>query len=402
MNAKPLPTFHVRLSEVAMNTTTKTAMSCLLLITTAGSMSACAPGSDVPSEPFASQSSALTAATGAAFTISNEAAGNRVFAFVRGNDGALSPAGSVATGGAGTGAGLGSQSALALSRNGRWLVAVNAGSNDLSTFEVNGAELRLVSVVPSGGMRPTSVAIHDRLVYALNAGGTANVSGFRISAAGTLEPIAGSSRALSAPSPNAAQVGIAPNGSSVVVTERGTNLIDSFAVDDNGLLGELHTHPSSGTNPFGFDFTPTNHIVVSEVRGGPGAAAASSYDIDPSAALTTVTASLANSQTAACWAIVTPNGRYAYTANTPSATISGYRVEASGALSLLDSSGITASPGAGSRPFDMATDRDGRRLYALTPGAGAITAYTIDADGSLTPLATVAGVPSTAAGLAVQ
>src|SRR5207248_7379662 len=66
---------------------------------------------------------------GAVYVMSNAPAGNAVLAFDRAANGALSPAGSYATGGNGTGAGLGSQGALVLSADGRWLLAVNAGSN---------------------------------------------------------------------------------------------------------------------------------------------------------------------------------------------------------------------------------------------------------------------------------
>src|SRR6188474_2848756 len=61
--------------------------------------------------------------SGAVFTMDNAAAANHVLAFRRGADGKLKNDGSFATGGRGTGSGLGSQGAVVLSSNGRWLFA---------------------------------------------------------------------------------------------------------------------------------------------------------------------------------------------------------------------------------------------------------------------------------------
>jgi 6-phosphogluconolactonase len=64
-------------------------------------------------------------------TSSNSASGNAVLAFDRAPDGSLSPTGSFATGGDGTGGGLNNQEALALGPGGRTLYAVNAGSDSV-------------------------------------------------------------------------------------------------------------------------------------------------------------------------------------------------------------------------------------------------------------------------------
>src|SRR5262245_1266203 len=91
---------------------------------------------------------------GAAYTLTNEVAGNRVAIFRRAADGSLAAGGAVATGGTGTGTGLGSQGALALSKNGEWLYAVNAGSNDVSVLRVTAGWLELVQRISSGGTMP--------------------------------------------------------------------------------------------------------------------------------------------------------------------------------------------------------------------------------------------------------
>src|SRR4029077_626960 len=99
--------------------------------------------------------------------------------------------------GLGTGSGLGSQGALVLSENGRWLFAVNAGSDDISVFSVDREELTLASRVSSGGTRPISMTVYRDLLYVLNAGGSGNITGFNIGRHGALTPISNSTRPLS-------------------------------------------------------------------------------------------------------------------------------------------------------------------------------------------------------------
>ena len=112
-------------------------------------------------------------APAAVFALTNQTVGNAVAMYARAADGSLMWAGSVATGGTGAGTGLGSQGALALSDDGRWLFAVNAGSNDVSAFRVSPRGLTLTSRVASGGVRPISLTVHGDLAYVLNAGGKA-------------------------------------------------------------------------------------------------------------------------------------------------------------------------------------------------------------------------------------
>ena len=141
----------------------------------------------------------------AIYTMSNASSGNRILAFHRAPNGTLTPAGSFATGGLGTGGGLGSQGGLTLSDNDRWLLAVNAGSNEISLFATDDEGLRLVDKVPSGGTQPVSVTIHRDLVYVLNAASD-NVSGFRLRPRGNLTPLTGSTRPLSGTGTGPAQV----------------------------------------------------------------------------------------------------------------------------------------------------------------------------------------------------
>jgi 6-phosphogluconolactonase len=339
---------------------------------------------------------------GAVYTMSNAADANSVLIFTRSFDGRLQPAGTAATGGKGTGGSLGNQDALVLSQNERWLLAVNAGSHDVSVFQVRRNGLQLTSRTPSGGNRPISVTIHGRLVYVLNAG-SGTITGFRLTHLGALQPIPGSTRPLSGPSPDPAEIAFSPDGDVLVVTEKATNQIVTYQIDRDGLPGDPQVQASAGQTPFGFAFGRRDQLFVSEAFGGAAnQSAVSSYELDEDGTLHTVSASVGTNQTAACWVAVTPDGRFAYTTNTGSGSISGYAIDFDGGLTLLDPNGRTGVTGDGSSPIDMAFSRGGHFLYALNSGTHTIAAFAVTHTGALVRLAFTGGLPASANGLAAR
>jgi 6-phosphogluconolactonase (cycloisomerase 2 family) len=334
--------------------------------------------------------------------MSNATAGNMVLVFDRLADGRLVPAGMVGTGGTGTGGGLGNQGGLMLSRNERWLFAVNAGSNSVSVFEVRRRGLRLADVEGTGGLQPVSVTEHRGLVYVLNAG-TDNITGFRLSRDGQLEPLAGSTQPLSGAGTGPAQVSFSPGGEVLVVTEKATSKITTFRIDRDGLPSLPQVQDSNGQTPFGFAFGKRDQLFVSEAFGGaPDVSATSSYEVDPLGILATISPSVGTNQTANCWVVVTPNGRFAYVTNTGSGSISGYRIGFDGEIALLDADGRTGVTGDGSGPIDLALTDNGRFLYSLNSGTNTIGAFRVQGDGSLAPLPFAAGLPAGANGLAAR
>jgi 6-phosphogluconolactonase len=325
----------------------------------------------------------------AVYTQTNSAAGNAVEVLTRGADGHLTPAGSVPTGGRGTSAGLGSQGAVALSGDGRVLLAVDAGSNDIASFRVTRTGLTLVGRVPSRGTFPVSLAIHGHDAYVLNAGGFQNVAAFRLGGDGTLTPRFGGRAPLSDNSLNPAEVAVAPDGSALVVTEKGNSQLDTFPLH-HGIPGDPVATPSSGPVPFGFAFDPNGDAIVSEAANS----TVSSYRLR-SGALSLVTASAQTLQGAACWVATTPDGRFAYTGNAATGSISAFAIGANGSLTRITSDGRTASS---PRPNDLAIA--GGYLYAINPIAGSVTIYRINADGTLDGLGAASGLPQGLAGLA--
>jgi 6-phosphogluconolactonase (cycloisomerase 2 family) len=325
-----------------------------------------------------------SSAKGAVFTLSNETSGNRVLVWARSGNGSLTHVGSVPTGGTGSGAGLGSQGALTLSRNHRWLYAVNPGSDEISVFRVRGTHLTLVEVAPSGGDMPISVTARGRLVYVLNAGGDGNIQGFRRTPAGILHPITGSNEPLSTAAPGPAQIDFAPDGRHLVVTEKGTNRITFYDVASNGSASGPDWRASAGQTPFGFEFTRGGTLVVSEAFGGAtDASATSTYMFRPNGNLRHLDGPVGTTETAACWVAVTNDGHFAYVTNTGSGSVSGYSVANDGELMLLDADGVTASTGTGSSPIDAAFDRTSGHLYVLNAGTDEISIFVRMADGSL-------------------
>ena len=332
-------------------------------------------------------------APGAVYALANVAGGNAVAMYSRGADGRLSWSGSVSTGGAGTGASLGSQGALALSDDGRWLFAVNAGSNDVSAFRVTPRGIELTGRVASGGIRPISVTVHGDVLYVLNAGGDGNISGFRVGNDGALAPLAGSTRPLSGSGVGPAQVSFSPTGAWLVVTEKTTNRLDIYAVGSDGLVSGVNTAASAGGTPFGFAFGHRDELFVSEAAGS-----ASSYIVG-TAGLTVASGAVLTHQGAPCWAVVTENGRYGYTANAQGGSISGFAIASDGSINLIDGDGRTAVVGGGN--IDLAVSGNSRYLYQLN-GNRSISGFRIEADGHLTAAGNVAGLPASTVGLVAR
>lgn len=334
---------------------------------------------------------------GAVYVQTNQASGNEIAVFTRSADGTLTLSDTVPTDGLGTGSGLGSQGSVILSNDGRLLFAVNAGSDEISVFHVDSSGLTLIDKVSSGGIRPTSLTLYKDLLYVLNAGGNGNITGFIVDQAGQLTALAGSTRPLSGNGTAPAQISFSKDGGMLVVTERATNMIVTYAVGNDGLASDPTAHPSSGITPFGFAFTQQGALIVSEAFGGaPLASAVSSYDVS-NGGLDVISGSVATGQTAACWIAVSKNGKFAYSTNAGSGSVSAYRVETDGKLSLVDgAAGIT---GDGTSPIDATVSNNGQYLYVLNGRTHNISAFAIQADGTLTSIGMFEGLPAGSAGI---
>ena len=359
----------------------------------------------------ASASTGPSPVTGHVYLDDNTAGANTVAAFDRHANGTLTPMpGSPFTaGGAGTGAGLASQGAVQFADDGQFLLAVDAGSNQVSVLRIEpGGSLRLASVVSSGGVLPVSIAVHGSLVYVANAGPAgSNYTGFRLAPSGSLAPLPGSTVAL----PAAAQPGdvlFNGTGSKLVGTLVGTSQIDSFTVGPAGRLTAAPGSPftAQGLGPFGSQFRPTNpdQLFVSNAHNGTGLGTISAFSDSPSGVLTSIGSSpVADQQTAPCWVTISPDGRYLFAVNTGSGTISRYSIASGGALTLLGSTTVAASGGVGA--VDPGMSPDGRFLYVNESKITSVGEFAVSGDGNLTELPgspTPLPAGATPAGIAVN
>jgi len=249
---------------------------------------------------------------------------------------------------------------------------------------VHGDRLALSQVIWSGGDFPVSVTVHGNHAYVLNALGGGSLNGYRI-AGGYLAPIPGSYRALklgttakSQFTATPGQVAFTPDGTQLLVTTKATtNAVDVFAVHGDGRLSASPTvNPLPGDVPFAVAFDQAGHVALAEA--GPSAIA--TFQLSRGGTLTQLDAA-DTGQMATCW--VVRAGRYLYTSNAGSGSMSGYRTSGSGQLTAL---GNTAT-GAGT--VDAATAAGGRFVYVQTGKAGIVDEFAVGAGGALAPIGSV-------------
>lgn len=344
----------------------------------------------------------------AVFVQTNELDGNEIVVFRRARDGRLTEEDTYATGGDGGIAApgtesdrLASQGSLVYDERHRLLFAVNAGSDTISVFRVNGTRLRLTDVDPSGGDFPASIAVHDDLVYVLNAGGAGIVQGFEIRG-DRVRALDGSARSLglaNSDPPNfltsPGQVGFTPDGRKLIVTTKASrSTIDVFDVRRDGRLSNTAVvNPSATPVPFAFTFDPQGRLVMGEAA----VSAVTTYTINPNGTLANPQ-SQSDNQVALCW-VVEARGFF-YVSNTGSDNLSGYRIDADGRPTLIGPTGVVGTTEQG--PIDLATAAGGRFLYAQTGTGGTVDAFRVDDDGTLTRLGNVAGLPVGQEGIAAS
>jgi 6-phosphogluconolactonase len=327
----------------------------------------------------ASASASRFDVVGHVYVNDNTAGVNTIAAFDRHADGRLTPVpGSpFAAGGAGTGSAVGSQGSLQEAADGRYLLAVDAGSNQVSVLRIerNGA-LDAVpdGVVGSGGVQPVSIAVHHRLVYVANAGnGGTGYTGFRLSRQGHLRPIPGSTVSL----PDGSQPGdvlFNRDGTNLVGTRVGTSLIDSYSVGRRGRLTPAPGSPfaAQGPGPFGSEFSPINpsRLFVSNAHGGAGNGTVSAFRVSRDGTLNSIGASpFADLQTAPCWVEISHDGRYLFAVNTAVPSISRYAITDRGSLRLIGSTPFKNPSGLS--PVDARLSPDGGTLWVA--GSKAVT-----------------------------
>ena len=377
----------------------------------------------------AAQTMETDGTAGTVYTLTNTPMRNDVIAYRRAADGTLTMQGTYDTGGLGSGAyensdtmivlgsAAGQSSPVDLGGGSDLLFAANAGSDEISVFQVGATgELTLVETEPSGGERPTSLTVNNGLLYVMNSagdglpgagfcfGGEPSISGFRVAPSGELTPIPGSTRKLSGGvGSGCTQVSFNPGGDVLIAMQIGSDKIDTFTIGDDGVASGPLVNESSGTGPFGLTFDREGRLLTTENFGAKEEqGAVASYSIGNDGRLAPIGESIPIGETDPCWIVLSPDGAYAYTSSfgpnpilavadesSRRGTISSFQVGDDGRLTLLDAQ--AAQVGVGS--VDIALGGNGRYLYALNSVEGAVKGFRVE-QGTLTPITTVDGIPT--------
>ncbi len=327
---------------------------------------------------------------GAVFALTNRTGNNEVIAFSRATSGSLTQTGRYSTRGNGIGVDFDSQGGLRLSADHRFLYACNPGSDDVTVFAVNGSALTFLQKIYAGD-QPLSLTMFGNLLYVLDGSvASTQITGFTITANGTLAPLPNSTKMLSSPIAVPGEVRFSPDGKLLAVTQKVASTIgptiDLFKIGADGLPSDPIANHSFGMRPFAEAFRNDGRLLTIE-SGLPvmNNTAVSSYAVDEaSATLSPLTGSAKNGQTDGCWIVITNDQQYAYTANFVSGTISSYKLNADGSVVLIN--GKAAFQGLMSQPTDLGLSADSRYLYNLLRGTGGVSAFRVEADGSLTEL----------------
>ena len=251
-----------------------------------------------------------------------------------------SPAPRFPTGGAGSGAGLASQGAIQLSSDGRYLLAVDAASNQISVLRTRlrrrsaagrrARVLRRQRPRQHRGLGQSRVRRQRRRQRTQCHGlppGPLAVSCTRCRARPSRCPPARVPTTCCSIPP-------ARGWSSRSSTPRRSRAFTS-ASQAACVAAPGSPFAAQGPGPFGSEFRPTNpsQLFVSNAHGGEGNGTVSAFNVSFSGELTSIGASpFADLQTAPCWVEISHDGQFLFTVNTGSGEISSYAINPDGSL----------------------------------------------------------------------
>ncbi|MEO5675416.1 MAG: beta-propeller fold lactonase family protein [Chitinophagales bacterium] len=337
---------------------------------------------------------------GYVYTMGNQADLNMIYSYEQHADGSLTLDSIFASGGSGSGEGLGTQGSLVLNEDHTLLFAVNAGDNSISSFTVDAEGiLALSSTHGSEGTTPVSLTVYGKYVYVVNSGSD-NIAGFTIDINGSLNYIPGSSQPLSTTEAGPGQISFRPNGNQLLVTEKATSRLTFYNVT-GGVASAPQWVASAGKTPFGFDFMNNKNVIITNAEEGiEHLSSATSYYYLGGNNISSVQVSgpVENNQTAACWLVIAKGSTpYAYVSNTGSNNISSYAIDMSGNLTLVHDIAATTHE----EPLDMSLiSTNGNYLYCVTAGNHGIDEFSRNTDGTLEMIGSVEGLPASVSGLA--
>lgn len=329
------------------------------------------------------------------YTSSNEISENRVIAFdISEDSNNLIEIGSFPTGGTGTGAPIGNQSALTTDASDRWMFVTNSGDGTVTSFRLQENGLQFVNKVKSGGHSPISVTVYGTLVYILNEGSGLqtdppqmrydNISGFRFNNTGQLVHLKGSVRLIdNTQLTSPAQVGFNKSGTVLLITEKATSTLTTFVMNGNGRPSFIpRKRPSAVPTPFGFEFGDRDYVFITEANGG-GQGVTASYRIDRKTGEVSSLVDLIEQGDATCWTVLSSDQTTGYSVNTGSGTVSLYRINFDGTIDPFFQNRPNRMIDTGAGPRDAVLTQNNQSFITLNNGDGEIRAFRVRRNGSL-------------------
>ena len=328
---------------------------------------------------------------GTVFVQTDGLTGNEIVVYTRESDGTLTKVGSYPTEGLGGQLSgsvvdhLASQGSLAYDRWGNLLLAVNAGSNTISVFSVQGEKLLLRQVLGSGGKFPVSITTYLNQVYVLDAEEGGALQGYVVRD-GYLAPVASEHRALALATGKKGeetqfthtpgQVAFTPSGRDLIVTtKQAGESIEVFPVSSSpSSLAAKPVVTAAAGNPFDVAFGPGEELLVTEA----GPSTLLSFRLQPNGELTKLD-EVATGEGATCWVVTA--GSHFYTSNAGSASVTGFSPRLYGGLSDL---GNTPT-----HPGTVDAASAGGDLYVQGGKEGTVDEFQVLANGSLSNVGSV-------------
>ncbi len=306
----------------------------------------------------------------------NDSIQNEIVGYRRNSNGKLDSLFTLSTFGKGINGPLRSQNSMLWTKEGKFLLVCNAGSNDVSVFKIDGENVTFLNKYSSGGQTPVSITQYKDFIYVLNSGHHGILSGFKITQDGTLNPIPGINIEVDTMVSGPAQASFTCDGSGIIITCRSSNKIIGFQMSKDGIpVGK--TSISSNTEvPYGFDLDEDGKIFVTEAKQS----GISVYQWKNGKELEKLFDLSKDLHTAACWIKLTKDRKYAFVADADPKNIAGFQIAKTGQCTLIKSDGKSSSTE--NTPTEL-TIVDDQFLYVSSIRNSAIEVYQIDGSGNL-------------------
>jgi 6-phosphogluconolactonase (cycloisomerase 2 family) len=287
---------------------------------------------------------------------------------------------------------------------GKFAYVANNGDGTISAYTIDSTSGKLTPVAGSpypDGTAPAAVSLAPNGKFAFSASDSGTkIHAFTINqSTGQLTEVAHSPFSTGFKTGSAfPDIAVDSQSAHLYLASAGDARVAGFAIDPTSggltpLTGSPYTAGAgAGAIPA---FSPDGKFlyVMDQGATGTGANSVSGYSIGSDGSLTAIAGSPFPAGTDPSWISFTPDGKFAYVADTGVDKISAYSVSATtGALTALATPTVTTDE----HPQDLTIDTAGKHLYvpvANGSAAGAIQVFTIDADGTL------AAVGSTPAGV---